>query len=112
MLYDRELKGMEDFVILPPRKTDHRQVFHTYVIQVKDREKLISFLKKNGVETNIHYPIQIHLQRPCQKLRYKRGDFPVCEKQAEEILSLPIHQYLTEEQIYYVAGLTKKFYSK
>ena len=112
MLYDRELKGMEDFVILPPRKTDRRQVFHTYVIQVQDREKLISFLKKHGVETKVHYPIPIHLQRPCQKLGYKRGDFPVCEKQAEEILSLPMHQYLEKEQLDYVIDRIKKFYNR
>ena len=109
-LYDNELKGLDDSVTLPPRRENVKQVFHTYVIRAKNREELIEYLNKHGVETKIHYPIPIHLQRPCQKLGYKRGDFPVCEKQAEEILSLPIHQYLTEEQIYYVAGLIKKFY--
>ena len=109
-LYDRQLQGLGDDVTLPPRKPDRVQVYHTYVIQVRDREKLIAFLAENGVEVKIHYPLPIHYQKPCQALGYKRGDFPVCEKQAEEILSLPIHQYLSEEQIYYVAGLIKKFY--
>lgn len=111
-LYDNELKGLYDFVTLPPRRENVKQVFHTYVIRVKNREELIKYLSKNSVETKIHYPIPIHLQKPCQELGYKKGDFPVCEKQAKEILSLPIHQYLTEEQIYYVAGLIKKFYGK
>lgn len=109
-LYDNELKGLYDSVILPPRWENVKQVFHTYVIRVKNREELIKYLNKHGVETKIHYPIPIHLQKPCQKLGYKKGDFPVCERQSEEILSLPIHQHLTGEQIYYVAGLIKKFY--
>jgi dTDP-4-amino-4,6-dideoxygalactose transaminase len=109
-LYDDELKEIYDFVTLPPRKENVKQVFHTYVIQVSNRTGLIRYLDEHGVETKIHYPIPLHLQKPCQKLGYKKGDFPVCENQAERILSLPIHQHLTEEQIYYVADLIKKFY--
>lgn len=110
MIYYNELKGLDDFVILPLRQEEVEQVFHTYVIQVKRRAELIRHLNEHGVEIKIHYPIPIHLQKPCQKLGYKKGDFPVCENQAESILSLPIHQYLAEEQIYYVADLIKKFY--
>ena len=109
-LYDHELKEFYDFVTLPPRKENVEQVFHTYVIQAKDRPGLMKYLYEHGVETKIHYPIPIHLQKPCQKYGYKKGDFPVCERQAEEILSLPIHQHLTEDQIYYVVGLIKRFY--
>jgi dTDP-4-amino-4,6-dideoxygalactose transaminase len=109
-LYDRELKGLKDFVSLPPRRSGWNQVFHTYVIQVKDRERLMAFLEKQGVETKIHYPVPIHLQKPCRELGYKKGDFPVCESQSERILTLPIHQYLTSEQLFYVTGQIKEFY--
>lgn len=109
-IYYNELKGLDDFVILPPRQEGVEQVFHTFVIQVKSRSELIRHLNEHGVEIKIHYPIPIHLQKPCQKLGYKKGDFPVCENQAESILSLPIHQYLAEEQICYVSDLIKEFY--
>ncbi len=109
-IYDNEFKDMNDFITLPPRRINVTQVFHTYVIQVKKRAELIRYLYKNGVETKIHYPIPIHLQKPAQKYGYKKGNFPVCEKQAEEILSLPVHQYLSENQIYYISDLIKKFY--
>lgn len=110
--YDEELGELNDFVVIPPRKENVEQVFHTYVVQVKNREKLREYLYENGVETKIHYPIPIHLQKPCKKLGYKNDDFPVCEKQAKGILSLPIHQYLSKEQVYYVADLIRKFYRR
>lgn len=110
LIYDFELKEMADSVVLPPRKPDVQQVFHTYIIQVKDRKGLMDYLAQHGVETKIHYPIPINLQKPCQGLGYQKGDFPVCEKQAESILTLPVHQYLKEEEVYYVAGLIKGYY--
>jgi len=110
-LYDQELKNLSDFLTLPPRKKEVKQVFHTYVIQVEQRPELIKYLSEHGVETKVHYPIPIHLQKPCRELGYKKGDFSVCEQQAESILTLPIHQYLTEKQIRYVTALIKKFYA-
>jgi len=109
-IYDEELQGFSNYISIPPRKTGVKQVFHTYIIRVQKRAELVSYLSRHGIETKIHYPIPIHLQKPCSKLVYKRGDFPECEKQAEEILSLPIHQYLTEKQIHFVAKKIKTFY--
>lgn len=108
-LYDLLLRNI-DGVTIPPRPVSKRQVFHTYVIQVERREQLIKFLAGNGVETKVHYPVPIHLQKPYLELGYKKGDFPICEAQAEKILSLPIHQYLSELQIRYTVGLIWKFY--
>jgi dTDP-4-amino-4,6-dideoxygalactose transaminase len=101
---------MGDYVTVPPRRDNVRQVFHTYVVQVKDREHLKSYLDSNGIETKIHYPIPIHLQKPCRQWGYKRGDFPVTERQSETILTLPIHQYLTEQQLNYVIETMWQFY--
>lgn len=109
-MYDRALKELAGFVTVPPRKDEVEQVFHTYVVRVKRRDDLILYLNNNGVETKIHYPIPIHLQKPCRQFGYKEGAFPVCEQQAGEILSLPVHHHLTEDQIYYVVDLVKKFY--
>ncbi len=110
VLYDYLLRDVSS-VTIPPRRPTKRQVYHTYVIQVDRREALIKFLAENGVETKVHYPVPIHLQKPYSELGYKKGDFPMCEDQAERILSLPIHQYLTEPQISYTANLIRKFYN-
>ncbi len=111
MFYDNELEKLSDFIILPPRQASVKEVFHTYIIQVKSREKLMGYLNEQGVETKIHYPVPIHLQKPCRKFGYKKGDFPVCEEQTKRTITLPVHNYLTNEQIYCVVDLIKKFYN-
>ena len=87
-------------------------MFHVYVIRAKRRDELATYLEKNGVETKIHYPIPIHLQKGCHYLGYKLGDFPVCEAQSKEILSLPVHQHLTDNEINYVVDKIKEFDDK
>ena len=110
-IYDAGLAKISDYITVPPRQQDDvRQVYHTYVIQAKERDRLIDFLAKNGIECKVHYPIPIHLQKASEYLGYKEGDFPVCEAQATSIVSLPIHQYLTEEQLGYVVDMIVRFY--
>jgi len=109
-IYDGALSEFSDYVTLPPRKSNVKQVFHTYVIQVKDRNKLYKYLLENGIETKVHYPIPIHLQKASEYLGYKEGDFPVCETQAKSILTLPVHQHLTDDQLAYVIDTIGKFY--
>jgi dTDP-3-amino-2,3,6-trideoxy-4-keto-D-glucose/dTDP-3-amino-3,4,6-trideoxy-alpha-D-glucose/dTDP-2,6-dideoxy-D-kanosamine transaminase len=111
-IYDRGLKDLNEYVTIPPRRKNVEQVFHTYVIRVQKRAQLIRFLEENGVETKIHYPIPIHLQKPCQELGYQKGDFPTCEKQSAEILSLPIHQHLERAHLEYVIEQIKNFYQR
>ncbi len=109
-IYDDALSELGDYVTLPPRKGNVTQVFHTYVIQVKDRDRLHQHLLENGIEAKIHYPIPIHLQEASEYLGYKEGDFPVCEAQARSIISLPVHQHLTDDQLAYVIDEMRRFY--
>ncbi|MDP3182532.1 MAG: DegT/DnrJ/EryC1/StrS family aminotransferase [Desulfobaccales bacterium] len=111
-LYDELLSSPEDEVIIPPRRPNFTQVFHTYVIQVRDRGNLIRHLAAKRIETKVHYPIPIHLQAPCRQMGWKPGDLPETEKQAAHILSLPIHQHLTLEQVGYVAHTIRDFYGR
>lgn len=108
--YDSAFQELKDFIKIPPRKKNVRQVFHTYVIQVKDRDRLSTYLSEKGIENKIHYPIPIHLQKAAKWLGYKNGDFPVAEGQARSIITLAIHQYLTNEEIDYVIDTVTKFY--
>ena len=88
--------------ILPFVPEDCRHTYHQYVIRVKDRDKIINFLKERGIGTGINYPVPLHLQPAYSYLGYKEGDFPVAEKAVKEILSIPMYPEMTEEQVRYV----------
>ncbi len=97
--------------IFHPVCRDHEfNTYHIYVIQAERRDELISYLDAHGVGTAIHYPIPLHLQPAAGNLGYKKGDFPNAERQAEKILSLPVHQFLSADDIKYISGLINKFY--
>ena len=89
-----------------------KEVFHLYHINVKNRDKLQKFLISNSVDAKVHYPIPVHLQPAAKYLKYKRGDLPLAEKMANTSLSLPVHEFIKENDIRYVANLINKFYSK
>ena len=109
-IYDEALSKLSEFITVPPRKSNVKQVFHTYVIQVKKRDQLYKYMLDNGIEVKIHYPIPIHLQEAAKHLGYKKGDFPVCEAQAESIITLPVHQHLTHDELSYVIYKIREFY--
>jgi len=97
---------------LPVEQTWARHVFHLFVIRIKEREALVSYLKGRGIGTLIHYPTPIHLQEVYQRLGYKKGSFPRAEKASEEILSLPIYPGLKDEEVMYVCNTIKAFYAR
>jgi dTDP-4-amino-4,6-dideoxygalactose transaminase len=68
------------------------------------------YLKKNGINTSIHYPIPIHLQPASKKLGYKKGDYPVTERQAKRILTLPINQFLKVKEIKFISNKINQFF--
>lgn len=104
------IEGLKNIVKVPKIMRDERSVFHTFVIQTKKRNQLQNFLKKKRIETNIHYPISIHLQKASEALGYKYGDFPITETISKMILSLPIYQELQEHEMNYVIDSIKEFY--
>lgn len=75
-----------------------KAVYHLYVVRTEDREGLMNHLKNAGIGTGIHYPIPLHLQKAYASLNYRSGDFPVTERIAAEIVSLPMFPQLTKEQ--------------
>ena len=85
-------------VSLPFEHAWSRAVYHLYVIRTNDREGMMSYLKTAGIGTGIHYPIPLHLQKAYVSLNYSNGDFPVAERVASEIVSLPMFPQLTEQQ--------------
>jgi dTDP-4-amino-4,6-dideoxygalactose transaminase len=79
------------------------------VIRVAHREELSAYLAQRGIATGIHYPIPIHLQPAYRDLGYVKGDFPITELYAEQILSLPMYAELSQDSIEYVAGAIREF---
>jgi dTDP-4-amino-4,6-dideoxygalactose transaminase len=73
-------------------------VYHLYVVRTQDRDGMIKHLKDAGIATGIHYPIPLHMQKAYDYLNYRQGDFPVSEKIAAEIVSLPMYPTLHAEQ--------------
>lgn len=85
-------------------------VLHLLVIEVAHRDALRTYLKTCGVETHIHYPTPVHLLPAFGSLGYRKGDFPVAERLAKHILSLPFHPYLTKREIQYIAQSIRSFF--
>jgi dTDP-4-amino-4,6-dideoxygalactose transaminase len=104
--YNNLLKDLGG-VVIPYVSMSVKHVYHVYAIRVKKRDELALLLKKNGIGAIVHYPIPLHLQEAYRGLGYKKGDFPVSEKVAQEIISLPMHPHLKENQIKYVVGVIK-----
>lgn len=95
----RKLLSKDPRVKLFSEYSDREQNYHLFVIRVPNRDKVQQNLKAKGIATGIHYPIPIHLQKAYAGMGWKKGDFPIAEKLAGEILSLPMFAEMTEEQV-------------
>lgn len=107
---DEGFKNLNDFIEIPKRNPDVRQVFHLYMIRVKKRDELHEFLNSKGIEAKIHYPIPLPYQKCAQHLNYKKGDFTKTERDCASIITLPCHQHLNDEEIDYMIKTIKDFY--
>lgn len=100
---------LPDCLKLPVEGKNEKQAFHTFVIQIKERDALQKHLQDHQITSKIHYPIPIHLQAAAKRFGHNVGSYPVTEKTVNEILSLPIHQNLTEKEVMYVIDTIKSF---
>jgi dTDP-4-amino-4,6-dideoxygalactose transaminase len=95
--YDRLLGKFAFARPRPPASCRH--VYHVYAIELSDRDEALKSLQQAGIGVGIHYPVPVHLQKAYANLGYKAGDFPVTEKLAGRLLSLPIYPELTPEKV-------------
>ena len=96
--YDELFRSHTIGIILPYESPRTKAVYHLYVIRVKNRDQLQAHLAQGNIATQIHYPTPLHLQRAYVTMGHKEGDFPVTEKAATEILSLPMYPQLEPQQ--------------
>ena len=107
--YDKNL-GKINGILIPPRPINMKIVYHLYIVFAKNRDNLLKYCKKKGIEAKIHYPIPIYLQNSLKYLNYKKGDFPVADSQAKKIISFPCDQHLIKKELDYVIKTVKEFY--
>jgi dTDP-4-amino-4,6-dideoxygalactose transaminase len=106
--YKRVLEGLE--IACPSEKDQVRHVYHLFVIRTKKRNRLQTFLQGKRIETLIHYPTPIHLQRAFQDLGCGRGDLPEAERSSREVLSLPFFPEITESEMEQVGDGIRSFF--
>lgn len=106
----RTLLANIDEITLPKEMPYAKHVYHLFVIQVSNREKMQTFLQENGIATGLHYPIPLHLQQCFKHLNYAKGDFPETEKLANHCLSLPVYPEMNDEQIDYIANKIRLYF--
>ena len=107
MHYIDRLKNLD--IILPKDYDNRKHAWHIFAIRHKKRDLLKEYLALKGIETKIHYPLPIHLEKPYRMLGYREGMLPNAERWSKTILSLPLHPNLTFEQVDYVIDSIKEF---
>jgi UDP-2-acetamido-2-deoxy-ribo-hexuluronate aminotransferase len=107
--YDELLKGTP--CVVPYVAPACQHVYHQYTIRVPHREGLVGHLKRKNIPHAIYYPIPLHLQPAFRVAGCSKGDFPVTEQACDEVISLPMHTELTEEQQVFITDTIKEFYA-
>ena len=99
-------------VMCPDSNPRDQSAYHVFVVRVRDREDFRAHLLAHGVATAVHYPLPLHLQPAFRHLGHRSGDFPVAERLAGDIVSLPMHPFLERAQVQYIADLASEFTSR
>ncbi|MFH2109452.1 MAG: DegT/DnrJ/EryC1/StrS family aminotransferase [Patescibacteria group bacterium] len=107
--YLENLTGVGDLKF-PKVLEGSEPVYHLFVLATSKRDELAKFLAEKEIKTAIHYPIPLHLQKCYSYLGYKEGDFPNAEKACREVLTIPLHPYLTDEEASEVVKTIKGFF--
>lgn len=109
--YDAGLQGLSE-VITPFRSSSSKHVFHQYTLRVlTQRDALQAYLSEKGIPSMIYYPVPLHLQPAYAQYGYKMGDFPESERAMAEVLSLPMHTELEEDQLHYICDTIRTFFN-
>lgn len=110
MIAEKYLNEIDNPLIKKPKvRSEADSVWHQFVIRCEKRNELKDYLEENDIGTLIHYPIPPHLSEAYQYLGKKKGDYPIAEKYAEEVLSLPMYNGMKEDEIAYVIGKINEF---
>jgi dTDP-4-amino-4,6-dideoxygalactose transaminase len=107
--YDKHFSKIPEITI-PPRIKKNKIVYHLYVVFAKNRDKLLKYCLKKGIEAKIHYPKPMYLQECVKNLNYKKGNFPVTDLHTKKIITFPCDQHLSKKEMNYVIKCVVDFY--
>lgn len=103
------LAGIKNDKVMLPIIKHGEPVWHLFVVQCEERDRLQNYLTEHEIGTNIHYPIPMHCQKAFAKYHIAEGTYPIAEKLAKSVLSIPIYNGMSDEQIEYVIDRINKF---
>jgi UDP-2-acetamido-2-deoxy-ribo-hexuluronate aminotransferase len=111
--YDESFSGCP-YIITPERNANSSHIFHQYTIRILNgkRQELKDYLESKKIPSMVYYPVPLHMQKAFSYLGYRKGDFPVTEKLCNEVISLPMHPDLEQEQLEYITTNILKFFEK
>jgi dTDP-4-amino-4,6-dideoxygalactose transaminase len=110
-LLDDGLRPLSQYIRTPERPAGYREAYQLYLASATRRDELLKFLVAREIECKVHYPIPLHLQQCADGLGYKEGDFPVAERQAREVITIPSHQHLDDAHMAFVVESIREFYT-
>ena len=105
---DERLEEFKD-IKLVQRDNNLKEVHHLYMFSFDKRDEMVQYLRSNSIDAKIHYPIPMHLQPASKKFGYKLGDFPIAENLANKTISIPVHEFITKEQLDRVISCVGEF---
>ena len=108
---DKNLSKIKE-ISIPPRPKNYKIVYHLYIVFAKNRDQLLKYCHKNGIEAKVHYPKPMYLQESLKYLKYKRGDFPITDGHTKKIITFPCDQHLKKNQLDYIIKTVQGFYKK
>lgn len=105
--------ALHPHIRIPQLVPNSTHAYHQYTLRIRgaNRDELRDFLKNQGIPTMVYYPLPVHLQPAYRYLGYKEGDFPVAEQLCNEVLSLPIHTEMEEDQLDHIISEVKRFFA-
>ena len=107
--YDNNFSKIKEITI-PPRLNNFKIVYHLYIVFAKNRDQLLKYCIKKGIEAKIHYPTPIYRQPAMKYLKHKKGDFPITDKHSKSIISFPCDQHISTKEQKYIISVVNKFY--
>lgn len=107
---DNQLKKLSTYIVLPKRIKGYKETFALYMILVKKRDNLLRYLHKKGIQAKVHYPLPLNKQKAFKIYNFGQKDFLVANQQAKQLITLPVHQYLSDEQLNFMIKCIKEFY--
>lgn len=109
-IYTKRLNDIEDLTLPPQGDNDIKPAWYVYAVRTSLRDELISFLDEKGIETGINYERPVHLQPPYREMGYEEGMYPKSERWSREVLSLPMHPHLSDEEVDHITKSVRRFF--